>query len=748
MSASLPPDLRVLCRKLTSIPPAQLPHALPSLINHVLHCKEPLSAAHEQRPKDKSTEASQLVHKLKASITTLLNGRNRDARFAAIGLIKATVDVGGWEVLRGTEPWVRGLLSVIQKADPIASKELAIVTLTRIYMLVHPYQTLVREIATPTIPAFITACVALIKKSPSGEPPKTPFSVIETICDAFSALIPLYPTTFRPFSSQLRTATRSYLAPTLADDYVIPSSLTRAARRLVISLHHVAAKSGGSDEWAKLVAGLLKELHATADQVLRAVDESWDGSNGFTRSKVELGGEPYGGTSSSDGLPDWSGINAGTDRLVGLFQYLADCLRYPTKAPVTIPTSSLVDAASRVFLIARLSPKSQTWDQALQTNAAIGREEKDELWSLMPEVHIAALQLLQVLFQRLGQNTVSLVPEVLDHLVRVVKSGMNLPTVRMTGYSVLNDILKLAGPTLSKPSVDMLDALLGACCRDLQQDAGHLKQTDKPTASSTDSKKNSLAANADLFLQPQASAVVETTTLQPDHKAAAAALLAIIPSRLPQQHLKPSLRGLVDQTAILTRNRDAMVSSVLNPFKDQRGRVYPNILPHLTQQFPDDQDLEILRTNLRAGAQILADGEAPLEELPVEQEDEDEEMEDAAVDEKPLAQETSEDLFKPGTLSAVPETERSLPIQTNPFEPKPAADGEARHRAASPPKRKHEGSDPTPPKRQVREKASSPVRPAAAPVAAVQEDEDEDDDDDESVHLNMELEDDEEEEDE
>lgn len=114
MSASLPPDLRVLCRKLTSIPPAQLPHALPSLINHVLHCKEPLSAAHEQRPKDKSTEASQLVHKLKASITTLLNGRNRDARFAAIGLIKATVDVGGWEVLRGTEPWVRGLLSVIQ----------------------------------------------------------------------------------------------------------------------------------------------------------------------------------------------------------------------------------------------------------------------------------------------------------------------------------------------------------------------------------------------------------------------------------------------------------------------------------------------------------------------------------------------------------------------------------------------------------------------------------------------------------
>lgn len=114
MSTSLPPDLRVLCRKLTSIPLHQLPHALPSLINHVLHCKDVLSAPQEQKSKDKASESAQLIHKLKASITTLLNGRSREARFAAIGLVKAVVDVGGWEVLRGCEPWVRGLLSVIQ----------------------------------------------------------------------------------------------------------------------------------------------------------------------------------------------------------------------------------------------------------------------------------------------------------------------------------------------------------------------------------------------------------------------------------------------------------------------------------------------------------------------------------------------------------------------------------------------------------------------------------------------------------
>lgn len=624
-------------------------------------------------------------------------------------------------------------------------------------MLVQPYQTLVREIATPTIPAFITTCLKLIKAS-SGESLQTPLSVVETICDAFSALIPLYPTTFRPSSSKIKAAIRSFPVPTLSDDIVVPQSLQRASRRLVISLHHVAAKSGGSDEWAKLVDLLLKDLHSTANQVLRAVEESWEGSNGYSRSQVELDGEPHGGGSSAEELPSWTGINAGADRLIGLFHYLSDCLRYPTKAPVTIPTSALVDAASRVLLIARLSPKSQSWDQALPTVAAIGREEREELWAAMPDIHIAALHLLQTLFQRLEQSTVALAPEVLDHLVRVFKSGINLPSVRMTGYAVLKQILILSGPTLSKSSVESLDPLLGACCRDLQQDAGHLKESEKLAASTTDPKKNSIAANADLFLQPQASAVVAANPLEPEHKAAASALLAIIPSCLPQRYLKPSVRGLVDQTAIVTSNRDAMLASVLNPYKDQRGRVYPSILPHLTQQFPDDQGLEILRTNLRAGAQSLAEGEPPLEELPVageeeeEEEVQDEEMKDGNAEEESATKKTG-DLFKPATLPT-PQLEKNLPIQSNPFAPSEkvksnAADTDRNARAGSPPKRKHEGSDSAPPKRQVLEKSSSPDRVLAAPIptAPAAEEDDDDDDDDESVHLNMELDDDDEEDD-
>ncbi|GFP52064.1 hypothetical protein ACSS6W_003947 [Trichoderma asperelloides] len=757
-------DLRVLTRKLTSIPPAQLPHSLPSLIRHVLRCRDALSAPQDPKAKGDGSQTSMLVHKLKTSITTLLNGRSREGRFVAIGLVKAAVDVGGWETLRGSAAWVSGLLSIVQKGDPPASKELAIVTLTKIYMLVHPYQTLVREVATPTLPAFATACMQLLKQKGESQSVLAPTDLIETICESFSTLIPLYPPTFRPFSSQVRTAVGPYLAPTCSDEISVPESLKRAARRLVASLHFVAAKAGGSDEWAKLVDGILQEFHTTADQVLRAVDESWEATSGRMRSKVDLDGEPHGEGSSAEHLPRWSGLAAGTDRLIGLFEFLGDLLSYPTKAAVAIPISGLVDTISRVCLIARLS-KSQTWEQAVDTNASIGREEKDELWSLLPDIHVAAMKLIVSLFQRLQRHMLPLVPELLDHLIRVFKSGISIPSVRIAGYTTLNTILQLAGPTLSKPAVEMLEPLMGACCRDLQQDTGFLKPADKPAPSNTTGKGTKSGAapvNTDLFLQPQAAAAAsESPSLETDYRNTANELLTAMLSLLPQSHLKPSHRGNLDKTAMLTGNRDAMLASVLNPYRDHHGRMYPSILPHLAQQFPHDQGLEILRSNLRtsgisgSGSEMFASLSevAELQQIDEEQEEEQDEQDEEIQDQDG----ENKSPEKEEATSSAADLKAGLPIQSttaaaaasvsapNPFEPRASSNTE---RASSPPKRKHEGPDvPLNPKRQEIEKSEPAVLPAAVPQTK-EDAEASESDDDASVHLNMELEDDEDDEDE
>ncbi|KAG5937305.1 hypothetical protein E4U53_000034 [Claviceps sorghi] len=770
-----PPDLKVLCRKLASIPQPRLPQAVPSLSKHIARCKAVLSSPQDPRPKDDGSQSAHLVHTLRTTVTSLLNGRSREARFAAIGLIKAVVDVGGWEMLRTSEPWVRGLLSIIQKGDPFPSKELAVLTLTRVYVAVQPFQTLAREIATATLPTFITACLQLLKPHGSTRGP-APLSTVETICDSFATLIPLYPATFRPSSSAMRSAVSRYLAPTLTDGFLVPQSLQRAARSLVVSLPCVAAKSGGSDEWTRLVDALLRELHATADQVLRAVDESWEGTSGYTRQRASPDGEAAGGSDSNDQLPPWTGLTSGVERLTGIFNYLADCLSYPTKAPVVIPVSALVDAVSRVCLIARLNPKAQTWEQALETNAAISREEKEELWSCMPDIHLSALALTSQLLHTFGQGMIPLIPEILDHLVRVFKSGIANPEIRTAGYKLLSSIVTLVGPTMSRAAVGSIEPLMAACCRDLQEDAGFLKlSTKSSTDPTTDPKKKKGSgngsgsgnggggggslANADLFLQPQAHAAETSVSLEGHHKAAANLLLISLLSSLPQHHLKPTLRGLLDKTAILARSRNAMVASVLNPYKDQRGRVYPSILPHLSQQYPHDQGLEILRSNLRTSsvlgnadmlASVTAAEKDSVDDNAEDADDLDEEMRDAEEppplesDSRQLLQEVLYPTAQNSKTQNGTEAANRPPTQTNPFAAKTpnthsSPDMSLSTTAESPTKRKHEDAHVAPSKRQE----MTPPAVAALPLAKPPAEEADDDDSDESIHLNMELDDDE-----
>lgn len=111
---ALPAELRSLCRRLASSKPDALLGVLPSLLDDVLRCEVPLSRPHESKGADLTAEASALVHKLKTQVTTLLQGRSAAGRFAGVALAKAVVEAGGWECLQTSEPWVRGLLSILQ----------------------------------------------------------------------------------------------------------------------------------------------------------------------------------------------------------------------------------------------------------------------------------------------------------------------------------------------------------------------------------------------------------------------------------------------------------------------------------------------------------------------------------------------------------------------------------------------------------------------------------------------------------
>ncbi|KKY33793.1 putative ribosome biosis protein rix1 [Diaporthe ampelina] len=161
---------------------------------------------------------------------------------------------------------------------------------------------------------------------------------------------------------------------------------------------------------------------------------------------------------------------------------------------------------------------------------------------------------------------------------------------------------------MPKFSVNSLDRIVQGCCRDLLLASGHA--VSKPSGGNDaqkqagNNKPSSVKAstNADAYLSTQDKANSAASDLSATHVEATSLLLETLLSHLPQQHLKQTLRALIDRTAVLSHNRDAMISSVLNPYRTHTGKALASVFPFLARNFPRDQAVEVLRSNLRTGS--------------------------------------------------------------------------------------------------------------------------------------------------
>ncbi|KAG9235389.1 rRNA processing/ribosome biogenesis-domain-containing protein [Amylocarpus encephaloides] len=634
---SLPSELRVLCAHLSATSTTELPYLLPTLLQYVLRCQVPLSSSNPSTTKTDASASAVLVHKLKTQLSTLLNGRSTEGRFAAVVLIKGVVDVGGWEVLRGTESWIRGLLSVLTKTDPVASKELCVVTLTKIYVMTHQYPTLLREITTPTLPTFITSCLNLITSHHKTD--LLP-SLAETIFRSFTTLLPRHTTLYRPFTSQLRTVTRPYLAPTFSDGLFVPFSLKESARRLVVISHQTAAKNNGGEEWGKAVRESVKAIHVTADHVFRAVVEDWETTAGYIPETINVNDELSGGGFTADDFSPWNGISSGVERLRGLLELLAEYFRYSTSSPVCIPLEALVDLISRLLSIA-VPSGSLSGQGNVRLHPAIGRDEKDGLWCGVPEIHVATLELVDSLAGRLQDNFMSFAPIILDQLFWLFPFGKNAPEFRSAAYVTLARILSQVGRSFDRSQVSKLSPAIRACCNDVNP------SDSKPARTEEDGRQKpyrngSANQNADTFLQSKE--VIPTMNLE--NAALVLAAKSLLPrflSNIPQQHLDISLRSLIERTAILVHHKKAMVASIVNPFVGKNGKAMASVLPHLSREFSDDDVVEVL---LRPRMPVIpTSGSRSAQDVPnIESEDEDMELNEN-LQSIPEVQEQRSDLF-------------------------------------------------------------------------------------------------------
>jgi hypothetical protein len=105
--------LRAVTHRLTTTPVDQLPQIASFLATSLSDCGELLSATQNQKTGKSESDNAVQIHKLKTRLVSLLQDRSFEGRWTAVVLVKATVEAGQWEVLRGCEPLVRSLVAIL-----------------------------------------------------------------------------------------------------------------------------------------------------------------------------------------------------------------------------------------------------------------------------------------------------------------------------------------------------------------------------------------------------------------------------------------------------------------------------------------------------------------------------------------------------------------------------------------------------------------------------------------------------------
>ncbi|KAK2878162.1 hypothetical protein FQN49_001087 [Arthroderma sp. PD_2] len=622
--------LRAAVYSLCSTPAKELPLTAEYIATIISDCSAILSAPANQSQPAGEPDRALLIQKLKARITSLLQDKTVEGRWTGVVLVKSTVEAGQWEILRGCETWVRSILAILGKPDPLSLKKFSVLTLTRIFQLTHRYQTLTREITTPTLPQFITACLNIISTKSSTDTRRSlkyGNSLIETVLCSFLTLLPNHPTIFRPFSAQIHGLLLPLIASSNSPN-VAPESTKWAGQQLFISLHQCAPKNTANEEWIKAIRTTVLAAHRTGDHLFRAIVEHWESVDPTLRQGTgHKSSDALVGDDGPDplGLPRWAGIQQGSGQLISLLGLLSSFLKSRSHSTVSIPVGSILDLTSRLASI--IVPSSASGDDPNTTNPEIGRDEREALWSVIPSIHAASLSLQRAILELLGSEGFSTARSCLDQTLWVFASSNSNRLAREAAYRCISKSLAIIGPTLTKPGVSSLAPAIQTSCSDLMPPNDSGINENQITGGKGKSGSTG-TTNADAFLDnksksnPEVQCTAELGTLT---EAATNFLLDVL-TYVPTDLIPLSLRAKIDRTSILTANKDLMMTSILNPIssmESQRG--HSSVLPFLARSQPKNTEVEGL---LRPRMPVILTGAGKRRRLELETDDEDGEDEE------------------------------------------------------------------------------------------------------------------------
>lgn len=105
--------LRAAVHNLCTIPVKELTSTAEYIATTISESSAILSVPANQGQSAGEPDKAVLLQKLKARITSLLQDKTVEGRWAGVVIMKATVESGRWEILRGCEPWARHILAIL-----------------------------------------------------------------------------------------------------------------------------------------------------------------------------------------------------------------------------------------------------------------------------------------------------------------------------------------------------------------------------------------------------------------------------------------------------------------------------------------------------------------------------------------------------------------------------------------------------------------------------------------------------------
>jgi pre-rRNA-processing protein RIX1 len=603
--------LRAASFRISNASKAELPQVAALTAQSLLSCKDIFTQPDLANQKD--SDAALALHRFNTQITTLLGDRYVEGRWAAVVLIKAAIEAGGWETLKKSMPWVRGLLIILKKPDPPLLRCLTIVTLTRIFMLTWEFPTLIREITTPSMPTFVSTCLHnLASRQPTPQEQKATL-------ECFAQLLPRHPTIFRQHQDAVANALTVVFENKASGDHIVD-----LASRISVLLHQCEPKNGASEKWEATLIANLHSAHAMADRTFMSIEEDWQSVTGtnFINKNIlsELYSKAQEARTPADG-PVGQFVISGYQGLMNHLRLLSAYFASATSAPVVGTVGAVADLLTRL-MSNTISTSSTRSTIRFKRDAA--REERDALTEVLPRIHVACLEVLSIILDRYGNALTPAMQPFLDQIMWIFHASSANVEVRTATYVVGKKILDISGQSLNKEAIGALKKYIIACCEDVLPTA-----EDKDPQNANGNKQQS-TMNADTFLKQASTKPSAKTELQ-GLKSAAWDLLSTLLGQLPAEHCSIALRATMDRTAVLSRHKDAVLASTLNHTSTAKAaRKGNSLLPLLAREYPSDACVEVL---LRPRMPILQTGrKATTAETDTEAMDEDED-EDSASDE-------------------------------------------------------------------------------------------------------------------